>query len=124
MSKASTLISNLAAVKRLQLKRRTKWRGRIKLLDTINRQRVIHHLTPEQSKLATLYFKVMGRVDRDPKRPSVTTFSRYINMTPWTVSRELRVRAELLFCKTMAAGDHIRYHGGLYQLQRQEEKSI
>jgi hypothetical protein len=112
--------NHLATVKRLQYKRRNRWMERIGKLQ-VGHQTVMHHLTAKESKLATLYFKYVGRVDRDPKRPSVTTLSRYINMTPWTVKRELRLRTELLFCRPMARGNHQRLH--LYE-RWEGEKSI
>jgi hypothetical protein len=108
-----------AAVKRLQYKRRNRWMERIGSLN-VGHRIVLHHLTAQESKLAGLYFKVIGRVDRDANRPSVTTISRYTNMTPWTIGRELRLRTELLFCKPMNRSAHAVLH---HRLKR-EDRSI
>jgi hypothetical protein len=110
------LVANNRATKRLQDKRRNRWMERINSL-TVGHQTVLHHCT--ESKLANLYFKYVGRLDRDPKRPSVTTISRYCNMTPWTMGRELRLRTELLFCKLMNRSAHSTLHHRLRM-----EKSI
>jgi hypothetical protein len=103
MSKAE----KLAQVKARQAGYRFGWINRIPKLDILGHENVIHHRT---GMAASLYFKVVGRVDRDAKRPSVTDISQYLNMTPPTFNRALRLRAELLLCKSMKRTEHSQLH--------------
>ena len=96
------------STRKIQIKNRAKWNSRISKINIIGHANVLHH--DIESKLASLYFDIAGRVDKDAKRPSITNLAQYFNMTPWTVRRELRLRAELLFCKPMKRVTHNRLH--------------
>lgn len=82
---------------------------------------VTHHEI--EKPLAKLFFKVVGRVDRDKNRPGIKTMSAYLNCTPYTKLRGLRMRAELLFCRPMDLDQHISLHQKLRWLKLKAEKA-
>jgi hypothetical protein len=78
---------------------------------------VMHHAI--EKPLAALYFAVFGRVDKNVKRKNIKSISIYRDKTKWTLVREFRLRAELLFCRPMTHSDHFQLHRKL-----KREKSI
>jgi hypothetical protein len=90
-----------------QIQYRNRWAQRIKKLRLMGHANVLHH--DIEGKLANLFFKHVGRVDRG-SRKSIKSLVQYLNMTPWTPMRELRLRAELLFCKPMKRKAHTKLH--------------
>jgi hypothetical protein len=84
------------------------WRNRISKLDMEAGMHMHHRI---ESALARAYFKIFGRMDRE--RSNQTSLSTVIQHLPFTLKNELRLRAELLFCKPMKDGAHRIFHSKL-----------
>jgi hypothetical protein len=81
------------------------WRNRIRKLDMEAGMHMHHRI---ESPVARAYFKIFGRIDRMSK--SRRTLAMVIEALPYSFKNELRLRAELLFCKPMSNSDHKKLH--------------